>query len=58
MLKAIQSEPELALKLLRIALSFPECEQPANDDTPQPEDDAILAAYLARRQKKGGSGGD
>lgn len=39
---------------MRLEVSGP----PANDDAPQPEDEAILAAYLARRQKKGGSGGE
>jgi hypothetical protein len=56
--KAIQSDFRIGLAFLDVAIQLGLFDQPANDDTPQPGDEAILAAYLARRQKKGGSGGD
>ena len=56
--KAIQSESKTGLALLEVAMRLEVSGPPANDDAPQPEDEAILAAYLARRQKKGGSGGE
>lgn len=54
--KAIQSESRTGLALLDVAMRLEVAEPVANDDAPQPEGEAILAAYLAR-QKKGGSGG-
>jgi hypothetical protein len=56
--KGIQSESKLGLQLLELALAIPESGPPANDDAPQPEDEAILDDFVKRRQRRGESGGD
>jgi hypothetical protein len=54
--KAIQGEPRIGLALLEMAMRLDAlCEQPANDDAPQPEDDAILRSYYGRRDRGGES---
>ena len=56
--KAIQSDSMTGLALLGVAIQLELFEPPANDDTLQPEDAAILEDLVRCRQRKGESDGD
>ena len=56
--KAIQSNSRTGLALLGVAIQLDLFEPAANDDTPQPEDEAILEDLVRRRQRRGGNGGE
>ena len=56
--KAIQSDSMTGLALLGVAIQLELLEPPANDDTLQPEDAAILEDLVRCRQRKEKSDGD